>query len=366
MQASVERFFNRDVTDLTAQLAELEMKVKPLAYPDNDEHLQALENIVAPALMACRELDDALGDDAELRLSSQIRFREATAPWCDQSWIIRRAQNKPRGFPGDYQMLLAIYDGVPIARGFGGYLDRLCLKMTLGKAVEARLRDAKAFLIREMQEREGTVQVLDIASGPGREFLGGFGTDLNCSVHVTCVDSDAGALEYVRRHVSTHCPENLSFTFSQHNALKMRSGEAIIKQFGRQDIIYSVGLADYIPDRMLIPMLAGWKDAINPGGCVYVSFKNKNRYDKVEYQWLMDWHFLQREENDFLRLLDEAGYDMDGVVSQRDDTGVIINYLSQAKVPSGRRAQPVFKGPHRLPSAQPAKLPQPTTSRKAD
>ena len=114
-----------------------------------------------------------LAGDAELLKSTQQQFREATAPWCGQSWIIHRARSKPRGFPGDYQMLSAIYDGIPVSRGLGGYLDRICLKMTLGRAVDARMRDARRFLQNELADREGEVSILDVASGPCREYRGG-------------------------------------------------------------------------------------------------------------------------------------------------------------------------------------------------
>jgi hypothetical protein len=352
MQTCVERFFQQDVPLLTSQLGELEMRVEPLAFPENDSNSIALEGIMSDALQACRQLDAALGSEDDLRKEAQSRFRLATAPWCDQSWIIHRARSKPRGFPGDYQMLLAIYDGVPIARGFGGYLDRLCLKLTLGNAVRSRLKDAREFLVREIQWRDGPVEVLNIASGPGREFQHGFGLEFPCPAHITCIDSDQGALEYVRRHVSANCSPNLSFTFSQHNALKMRSVDSVIKQFGRQDIIYSVGLADYIPDRLLIPMLSSWKEALHPGGCLYVAFKDMNYYDKVEYQWLMDWHFLQRDEGDCIRLLEQAGFDMDSVESHRDETGVIINYLARAKTASSYGTSPMAHPSHSMPACQ--------------
>jgi hypothetical protein len=166
------------------------------------------------------------------------------------------------------------------------------------------------------------------------------------------VDSDAGALEYVRRHVSTKSAPKLSFSFLQHNALKMRSADALIKQFGRQEIIYSVGLADYIPDRLLVPMLASWKEALHPGGCVYVAFKDKNQYDKVEYQWLMDWHFLQRDERDFIRLLGQAGYEVQSLQTSRDATGVIVNYLAYAKVPSFRRLDHIPQRTQLAPAKQ--------------
>lgn len=352
MQAAVDRFFQQDVQQLTSQLTDLEMRVEPLAYAEDDAVLLELEGIMSEMLCACHRLDESLGANDELRKEAQNRFRSATAPWCNQSWIMHRARSKPRGFPGDYQMLLAIYDSVPIARGFGGYLDRLCLKMTLGHAVRSRLKAAREFLVQEIQWRDGPVQVLDIASGPGREFQQGFGLEFPSPVHVTCIDSDFGSLEYIRRHVSVTCSPNLSFAFSQHNALKMRSAEAIIRQFGKQDIIYSVGLADYIPDRLLIPMLSSWKEALHPDGCVYVAFKDMNYYDKVEYQWLMDWHFLQRDEIDCIRLLEQAGYDMDFVDSHRDETGVIINYMARAKSESLHRASTVAHRPHSLPASQ--------------
>ena len=222
----------------------------------------------------------------------------------------------------------------PISRGFGGYLDRLCLRMTLGQAVDARLKDARRFLQEEIAMRDGDVTVLDVASGPGREFRGGLHTDKHRQVQIKCVDSDDKALNYVSRHVAKTTPRNLRLDCYRHNALRMRSAESIIKKFGRNDIIYSVGLADYIPDRLLIPMLRAWRESLNPGGVVYLGFKDALRYDKVEYQWLMDWHFLQRTEGDCLKLLGQAGYDMGQLETGRDETGVILQYTYRSPVPA--------------------------------
>jgi hypothetical protein len=74
-------------------------------------------------------------------------------------------------------------------------------------------------------------------------------------------------------------------------------------------------------------MLKGWRESLAPGGVVYVAFKDALLYDKVEYQWLMDWYFFQRTEDDFQRLFREAGYDLSQIESSRDSTGVIINYI---------------------------------------
>ena len=40
---------------------------------------------------------------------------------------MNHALSKPRGYPGDYQMLTSIYDGATKSRRLRGYLDRFFL-----------------------------------------------------------------------------------------------------------------------------------------------------------------------------------------------------------------------------------------------
>jgi extracellular factor (EF) 3-hydroxypalmitic acid methyl ester biosynthesis protein len=194
MQVESGRYFEQAIGEFTSRLLEFEKTIEPMAHPDNEDDLNQLEGIMQFGLAACREMHQATEGDLERRRSFRKKFLDATAPWCNQSWIIHRARTKPRGFPGDYQMLLAIYDGVPLARGLGGYLDRWCLKMTLGKAVYSRLQSVKSFLIGELSRRQGHVDVLDIASGPGREFQWVRTKGIECKVNMSCLDSDDGAL----------------------------------------------------------------------------------------------------------------------------------------------------------------------------
>ena len=65
-----------------------------------------------------------------------------------------------------------------------------------------------------------------------------------------------------------------------------------------------------------------------------MAFKDMLLYDKTEYQWLMDWYFFQRREEDFLRLFADAGYDVGQIEISRDAIGVIINFLYREKTPS--------------------------------
>jgi hypothetical protein len=173
------------------------------------------------------------------------------------------------------------------------------------------------------------VHVLDIASGPCREYALDFRPANSRLVDVTCIDNDRSALDFVHRHVAPCLPDHVKLSFVHYNALRLISPEANVRKFGRPDILYSVGLCDYIPDRFLVPMLRAWRQSVSENGVVYVAFKDARLYDKSVYQWLVDWYFLQRTEEDCRRLFVEAGYDPLTLSQTRDATGVILNFVSR-------------------------------------
>ncbi|MBN2577672.1 MAG: class I SAM-dependent methyltransferase [Pirellulales bacterium] len=243
---------------------------------------------------------------------------------------MHRARLKPRGYPGDYQLLAAIYDGTPKSRGLGGYLDLYFLNTTLGWAVKTRLQAVRRFLIEEVSHRRGNVSILNVACGPCREYREGLNAPEEGALHVTCLDSDQEALDYVRAHAA-EMPGIHRLDCTCYNALRMSSSKANVAKFGRPDIIYSVGLCDYIPDKYLVAMLRGWRESLGEGGVVYVAFKDCRRYDKTEYQWMVDWFFLQRTEEECRGLFEQAGYDPGALEMARDESGVIMNFVSRSK-----------------------------------
>jgi hypothetical protein len=244
---------------------------------------------------------------------------------------------KPRGYPGDYELLTAIYNRQPKSKGFGGYLDRYFLNTTLGRAVPARMRAVRQFLLNELEYRKDAVSILNVASGPCREYTEQFFPTLGQRIRLTCLDNDQLALDFVTDNVVPHIADRIQVETVRFNALRMTSSRHNRERFGRPDIIYSVGLCDYIPDQYLIPMLRTWRESVKDGGVVYVAFKDCLLYDKTEYQWLTDWYFYQRTENDCRRLFFEAGYDVSAMEITRDETNVIINFAHRSSVPAVTR-----------------------------
>jgi hypothetical protein len=100
-----------------------------------------------------------------------------------------------------------------------------------------------------------------------------------------------------------------------------------MKEFGMQDIIYSVGLFDYLPTDFLITLLSSLYNMIKPGGKLIASFKDASRYRSQEYHWIFEWDgFLQRTEKDFRNILCDAGIPDSAISEVREESGIIVFY----------------------------------------
>jgi cyclopropane fatty-acyl-phospholipid synthase-like methyltransferase len=104
--------------------------------------------------------------------------------------------------------------------------------------------------------------------------------------------------------------------------------ELNLKEFGMQDLIYSVGFFDYLPSDFLTNLFRSLYALLNPGGKLIASFKDASRYRYQEYHWIFDWDgFLQRTEQDFRGILSDAGMPDSAIYEIREESGVIVFYV---------------------------------------
>jgi len=352
MQKIIDDFFGEQVPLFTRQLETLRQQAEAADGAGHERLTVELTAAINRSLAECANVERQLEDYPKLIKAVQFRYRAVIWPWFGQSWFMDRALNKPRGYPGDYELLTAIYNGVVKSKGLGGCLDRYFLRTTLAQAVVARMKSVRAFLLEEMEQREGDFRVLNVASGACREYENGFAPPAAVRYELTCIDNDPLALDFVKDHVAPHCSPRIEWNFTRYNALRMTSVRHNHEKFGRPDVLYSVGLCDYIPDNYLVPMLRAWRETIADGGAVYVAFKDGDRYSKTEYQWLTDWYFFQRSAAECTSLFTCAGYDLADLHCYRDATGVILNFVSRSRVPAEVRidsAEALPKAPQLMP-----------------
>ena len=329
---AVEQFVDLCIRPLEQALAQVESDLSPDAVPiRGDEYHQRVASALQRSQEICRIFEALNKHNASLVAEAKRIFLARTAPWFDQSWIAHRSRSKPSGFPGDFAMLIKLYEQTTPACGIGGYIDLCIQDLPLACAVRARMICAREFLLQAIAARSGEIRVLDIASGPCREFENWPNLENNQTVEVIAMDSDPLALEYVQTQVASKLPAETRLRPVRHNALRTRSAKATIGQFGQFDLLYSVGLCDYLTDEHLVSLLSAWRETLREGGVMYVAFKDTEEYDHTPYQWHLDWYFYQRTHGDVLALYQAAGFDTQAMEISRDETGIITNYVYHNK-----------------------------------
>lgn len=350
---SLDAEFRKSILEFKSRMQDLDRRVDAEQHPQVGDayHSEVLDAFEA-SQRACREFERRIGDDVDYLRTVQRQFRNDIAPLFCKSWIAQRAHSKPSGFAGDFEMLVKLYDRATPARGLGGYIDLCILELPLARAVRARLAAARHLLLAEIAARTGLVRILDVASGPCREYLAW--PAMQQEVEVVAMDNDKLALEYVQQTVVPGLPPGMRLLPERYNALRTRSAEATRRNFGSFDIIYSVGLCDYLTDAHLVSLFSGWRETLNDDGALYIAFKDTEQYDKTPYQWHLDWFFYQRTESDVLSLYEQAGFDLRGMKTTRDETHIIINFLTRQ---DGSQIRRVDSAEVHAPLGQPASQP---------
>lgn len=318
------KYLDEAIDEFNNQLKDIEERCfNPKEDPD--KLLNAITIAISDAMNACEEFEREVKDKDIIR-DARIRFREKTNPILSKSYCINRTRTWPQGFQGDYKTLEGVYKNTPFSDGIGYYLDLYMLNAPLAHAVRNRIKKLEELLRDEILKRERPF-ILNIGCGSSRELMGLVPEIKESNASVTCIDSDNDALAFAQsRLYYTGVLEQVEFR--KYNALRLFDYELAMSDFGKQDIIYSVGLFDYLPSDFLVKMFETLYNLLNPGGRLIAASKDARRYRSQEYHWLVDWDgFLQRNEEDFRDIFSDAKIPDSAISEVREDTGIIIFYL---------------------------------------
>jgi len=313
-----------EIAQFSAALEKIDQESR-FGLKSHDELAAITEKAMLAMWSAADAYEQEVGGDINLIRDAQRNLRFATDRFFSQC-AYHRARTWPRGYQGDYEMLEFHYRNEPGSQGVGHYLEDYLIKSVLANAVRERKDLLKDILRREMAARKNPA-VMDIACGPCREIVEMSEEIKRAGASFICVDHDTEALEYSKdRMIKMAFPMD-KVQFRQYNALKMVNHERNVQEFGMQDIIYSVGLFDYLSDDVLVKLLRSLYDLLKPGGILIASFKDCDKYSTFIYHWIVEWNaFLQRKEQDILALYARAGFPRSSVVTTRTASEVIVFY----------------------------------------
>lgn len=314
------------IDNYVEQLSNFEQKCTS-ASSDREKLLDELTILNDSMLETCAKFEQQTSDAYVIK-AAQASFRKKTNPILSQSYCINRCRTWPRGQQGDFETLEIAYKNTPLSEGIGYYLDKYLLSTTLGVGVRDRIEKLRKLLQEELTSRHAP-KVLDVACGSCREVFELAPNIISSGAKFTCVDLDHDALDFARDRLGFVGLLLDQVELLTYNALRMFDYETAMAEFGKQDIIYSVGYFDYLPDDFLVKLLNTLYTLLNPGGKLIMAYKDAARYRSQIYHWLVDWDgFKQRVEPDFDRLFYLADIPSSALAMARVESGSIVFYTA--------------------------------------
>lgn len=221
--------------------------------------------------------------------------------------LYNRATTKPRGYAGDYLTMLLFNQEIPQGNTlFEKFVDLASKRHSLSTTALTRQMDVTEKVLERVQH--GGRKIVSLASGPATELgnvIDRLGKDVY-GIEFVLIDQDEEALAFSHEFLLRRCLDRGLATsqicidcihFSVRQILKPRTDEetAILDNVLKgADLIYSVGLMDYLPDPVASRLIAALYQLLGDGGQLYIG----NLVEAEDSTWLMDfvlaWHLVWR------------------------------------------------------------------------
>ncbi len=319
----IESFFMNDLKVTLEKLLDVETMI---AEEVSDKVImQECRNVLDAFVKAGDKLNSLLDSKAMTKEIKQ-RSRALLGHFLFQSYNFKRGFEKPRGYPGDYKMLEMVYDDQELSQGIGKFIDRYGLDVPYSVGIRARKDSMKEYLYNFINSsNEEHLNIVNLASGGCRDIR----EMLKLPIHykgraqIICIDQDEVAINFSRKKLSASDKSNIRINFIQGNILKLESLD--IANANSIDLIYSIGIADYLQDRMLTKIFRDCYKLIKPGGRFVVAYKDKDKHKPLALDWYADWCFIPRNEQELINIIYESmGREKVSIEVKRIDSGLIF------------------------------------------
>lgn len=324
----------RDVVAAAEQsLAECQLAASESADLNNPGRLRRIELAMDRLLRVCRqfESDESLADQIK---EARTKVRTLMKPFLDSGPLGNEIVNWPRG-PGSSTAMGLAYEGLnlPTHTPRAHYAEWYVRTRDLVLAVRSRKDTLRGLLQDELKYQssimgEETISVLDLANGPIqslKEVIQGklVPRDVLERVSYRGYDTDSTTQDANKLWIQENKVPG-DFAFHTASAVETPFLRETLSNFN--NIVYSTGFFDYLPDDKLKSIWKSSYNSLKPGGALIISLKDSNKYDAQGAHYLVKWdQFLQRSEGEFLDLLEESGLETESCTC--DDTGIILFYV---------------------------------------
>jgi extracellular factor (EF) 3-hydroxypalmitic acid methyl ester biosynthesis protein len=247
-------------------------------------------------------VSDVMNDRSRLEATKEFTELVLT-PEMRNGAIWDRSYAKPLGYPGDFRIMNQVYDDENIGNSvYQKLVHRLGLNVA--ECIETRMHVVRSHIAEVVRSRgqDRPARILSLGSGPAREvetFLSGPGARAG-HVEFTLVDQETEALSFAYDRTYPHLLKsrglsrvncmNISFT----DVLRANGG---LQGVAPQDLVYSVGLLDYLSDRRSRGLVRKLYDALAPGGLLIIGNMNETALSNLwPMEFIADWTLIYRTD----------------------------------------------------------------------
>ena len=223
---------------------------------------------------------------------------------------------KPHGYAGDFEIIDKIYCHHIAEKKHFAEWD---LYFHSTAAVQA-VRNRKTYFIELLKSLEITrlnsqaekFDILNIASGSGRDMQEFF---LECpenGLFFDCLDLDVNAINFAQNLCSTWLSQ---ISFQKANALRFSTDK-------KYRLIWSAGLFDYFNDKTFKFMLQRYFPMLEEGGEMVIGNFSENNPSRDYMEIVGEWHLNHRSKEKFIELAQECNLSASSITLGQEPLGV--------------------------------------------
>lgn len=221
---------------------------------------------------------------------------------------------------GDFFSIELIYrNQASVGGSLGELLDRCVLDMVPPRAVRNRRGLMCEEIARSAAERATEpLRVTSLACGPARELFDFVNAHGAAAIEATLIDIDEQALDFVQQRAAS-C--GFRPRLQRQNLITAALAGAS-QTSGDQDLVYSIGLIDYLDDGLVVALLDWIHAQLRPGGRVIVGNFHPRNPSRAFMDEVLDWRLIYRTEADLDRLLANSRFARTSTAMRCEQAGI--------------------------------------------
>lgn len=260
------------------------------------------------------DLNESIKGTSEDELRNYaVYIKECLGDLLFKSPLWDRAYRKPFGYSGDFVIMqISYWDNYRGDNFFGKLLTKAGIMMSAPTATRTRADLVKGYITKTVTESTSQpVDVLSIACGPAKEvneFLKE-SYPKGRKINFYLIDQDKHALDCCHKGLSEHyfsesdVRNNVAFKFINASIRLILKDENFTSNLGKMDLIYTVGLFDYLPldvSQRLTQRLFGM---LKPDGRLLIGNLVRACTSKAIFDLALDWPMFYRSQEELLQFL---------------------------------------------------------------